>query len=83
MPTVCVSVKGQILLPKRLRKKYGVKPGGKVRLLEGPEGIVIRPAPQDPLEAACGFLQGDFSLTEDLIREHRNEIQGESARRSR
>ena len=68
-----VSLKGQILLPKKLRNKYGVKPGGKVHILEQSEGILIKPAPEDPLEAACGFLKGDFSLTDDLLKEHAKE----------
>ena len=73
MPVVQMSPKGQILIPKRLREKYGVLPGSRIQLLEGPEGIVIRTAPEDPVAAACGFLEGDFSLTEDLIEEHRKE----------
>ena len=64
-----ISTKGQLLLPKRIRNKYGVRPGGKVQLLEQADGILIKPAPQDPLEIACGFLKGDFSLTEDLLKE--------------
>lgn len=80
MPTVGVSEKGQVLIPKAIREKYGVKPGGKVRLVEKPDGIVIRPAPEDPIETACGFLEGDFSLTEDLIAEHREELGRESGR---
>lgn len=68
-----ISLKGQILLPKRIRNKYGVRPGGKVHLLEQADGILIKPAPGDPVEAACGFLEGDFSLTKDLLEEHRKE----------
>jgi AbrB family looped-hinge helix DNA binding protein len=77
MPVVQMSPKGQILIPKRLREKYGVRPGAKVQLLEGPEGIVIRTAPQDPIAAACGFLEGSFSLTADLVEEHRKECDRE------
>ncbi len=78
-----ISSKGQILIPKRIRKKYGVKLGGKVHILEQAEGILIKPAPEDPLEAACGFLKGDFSLTSDLLKEHSKEQRNETARRSR
>ncbi len=68
-----ISPKGQILLPKRIRNKYGVRPGGKVHLLEQADGILIKPAPQDPVETACGFLKGDFPLTKDLLKEHLKE----------
>ena len=77
MTVVQVSLKGQILIPKSLREKYGVKPGSKVQILEEPGSLIIKPAPEDPIEAACGFLEGDFSLTEDLIKEHRKELENE------
>ncbi len=83
MPVVQISPKGQILLPKRIREKYGVKPGSNVQILEQPDGIVIKPAPDDPIAVACGFLKGDFSLTEDLIEEHKKELENERNNRPR
>ena len=77
MEVVNVSQKGQILIPKALREKYGVKSGSKVQILETRNGLVIKPAPKDPIEAACGFLEGDFSLTRDLIEEHQKELKNE------
>ena len=74
MAVVRVSPKGQILIPKRIREKYGVKPGSNVQILEVPESILIKKAPEDPIAAACGFLEGSFSLTDDLIKEHRREL---------
>ncbi|NIM99431.1 MAG: AbrB/MazE/SpoVT family DNA-binding domain-containing protein [candidate division Zixibacteria bacterium] len=83
MPVVQISPKGQILIPKKIREKYGVKPGSNVQILEATDGIVIKPAPEDPIAAACGFLEGDFSLTEDLIEEHRKESDAERPHRAR
>ncbi|NIN01234.1 MAG: AbrB/MazE/SpoVT family DNA-binding domain-containing protein [Proteobacteria bacterium] len=83
MPVVPISPKGQILIPKKIREKYGVKPGSNVQILEETDGIVIKPAPEDPIAAACGFLEGDFSLTEDLIEEHRKESEDERPHRAR
>ena len=80
MTIVHLSEKGQILIPKRVREKYGVKPGSQVLLLEEPDGIVLKPAPDDPIAAACGFLEGDFFLTQDLVREHRLENEEEEER---
>ena len=71
MAVLQISPKGQILIPKKIRDKYCVKPGAKVLLLETPDGIVIKPTPEDPVDAACGFLEGAFSLTDDLKKEHR------------
>ena len=83
MAVTQISQKGHILIPKRIRKKYGVTPGGRVHILEEPNGILIKPAPADPIETACGFLEGDFSLADDLAKEHLKEQQHEATRRPR
>ena len=77
MKVIKVSRKGQILIPKLVRDKHGVTPGSKVQLLDLSEGILIKPAPEDPIDAACGFLEGDYSLTDDLIKEHQMELADE------
>ena len=77
MTVVQVSPKGQVLIPKAIREKYGVKPGSNVYIIEEPDSILIKPAPEDPIASACGFLKGDFSLTDDLIEEHRKELKNE------
>ena len=81
MPVIQVSQKGQILIPKAIRERHGVKPGSRVQILEQLEGILIKPAPEDPVDAACGFLEGDFSLTDDLIKEHQMELADERKHR--
>jgi AbrB family looped-hinge helix DNA binding protein len=84
MPLVQISLKGHILIPKKIREKYGVIQGGKVQLIEKPEGILVKPAPPDPIEAACGFLEGgDFSLTADLLEERRKEVKRDTAHHPR
>ncbi|MBN1103304.1 MAG: AbrB/MazE/SpoVT family DNA-binding domain-containing protein [Deltaproteobacteria bacterium] len=83
MPAVPVSAKGQILVPKRIREKFGIRPGGRVLIIEESSGILLKPAPEDPIEAACGFLKGDFSLTRDLTEEHLKEQEHETTRRAR
>ena len=62
------------MIPKAIRERHNVIPGSKVQILEQVEGILIKPAPEDPIDAACGFLEGDFSLTDDLIKEHQMEL---------
>ena len=79
MALVQISPKGQILIPKKIRDKYGVIQGGKVQLIERPDGILVKPAPADPIEAACGSIEGNFSLTADLLEERRKEKKRESA----
>ncbi len=83
MPLIQISQKGQILVPKHMRRKLGLKHGGKVHLAEEDGRIVLTPVPPDPIQAATGFLKGKFSLNNDLRREHRNEARRERKARSR
>jgi AbrB family looped-hinge helix DNA binding protein len=83
MPVSHISEKGQILIPRQLRRKLGFKPGGKVQLIEEGGRLVVAPAAEDPIAAATGFLTGRFSLTADLQREHREEARRERKARPR
>jgi AbrB family looped-hinge helix DNA binding protein len=78
-----LSEKGQVLIPKTLRRKLGLKPGARVHLAEEEGRLVLSPVPSDPIAAAAGFLAGRFSLTSDLRREHREEIRRERTARGR
>lgn len=78
-----LSQKGHILIPKHLRRRLGLKPKGKVHLAEEEGRLVLTPVPPDPIQAATGFLKGNFSLTNDLRREHRDEARRERKARSR
>jgi AbrB family looped-hinge helix DNA binding protein len=83
MSVAHLSQKGQILVPKQLRRKLGLKPGAKVHLAEEEGRLVLTPVPADPIEAATGFLKGRFSLTQDLRRERREEARRERKARAR
>jgi AbrB family looped-hinge helix DNA binding protein len=83
MSVAQLTPKGQILIPKNLRRKLGIKPGGKVHMAEDNGRLILTPVPADPIEAATGFLKGKFSLTRDLLREHRNEARRERKARPR
>ena len=78
-----ISAKGQILIPRQLRRKLGFKAGGKVQLFEEGGRLVVTPAAEDPIAAATGVLTGKFSLTDDLRRERREEAIREQKTRPR
>lgn len=68
------TVKGQVIIPSKLRKKYKIKKGSKVYIHEG-EGnvIIIKPLPEDPIEASRGILKGKTSLLKSLLKERSEE----------
>ena len=55
--TTKVSQKGQIVIPKKLREKYGIAVKGKVMVTEMDNHMVILPLPQDPVRGAKGMLK--------------------------
>ena len=68
------TVKGQVVIPADLRKRFNIKKGTRLAISEG-EGnfIVLRPVPDDPIEASRGMLKGKSSLTRALLRDRREE----------
>ncbi len=68
------TVKGQVIIPAQLRKKFNIKKGTRVAIMEG-EGrvIVIKPLPDDPIEASRGMLKGKSSLTKALLKDRAEE----------
>ena len=61
------TIKGQVIIPAPLRKKFNIQKGTRVAIMEG-EGrvILIKPLPDDPIEASRGMLKGKSSLTKAL-----------------
>lgn len=80
MPTVKVSAKGWIVIPAEIRKRYGIKPGDEVHIVDYGGSLGIVPKLTDPVEDACGILADDGpSLTQELLRERRRELEREEA----
>ena len=57
-----VTSKGQIVIPKRIREKYGIHTSTKVHWIEKEEGILMVPDNEDPILSARGMLQGTAIL---------------------
>jgi AbrB family looped-hinge helix DNA binding protein len=66
--------KGHVIIPASLRKKYDIKKGTRMAISEG-EGnvILIKPIPDDPIEASRGMLKGNTSLTKALLKDRAEE----------
>ncbi len=84
MPTVTVSEKGWVVIPKEIRDRHGIKKGDRVHVLDVAGRIIIVPASKgDPVEAAYGMLRrpGGPSATEALLRDRREEAEIEERKR--
>lgn len=72
MTALTISEKGWIVIPANLRRKYNLKPGSQVRIVDYGGVLSLVPALQDPIEQTAGMLAGK-PLTETLLAEHRAE----------
>ena len=69
--TATVSVRGQMVLPAEIRKRYGIIPQSKVEILDFGKEIVIVPIPKRPFSDSRGMLKGVSS--KDLAQSRRKE----------
>lgn len=60
-----LSTKGQIVIPKKLRKELHLKPGTGISVEKLDNNILLIPHSEDPVEAICGMLKGMFD--EDAV----------------
>lgn len=75
-----VGPKGQVVLPKRVRDRLGIRPGDEVVVEAGEGEARVRPLP------AANRLRGmlrDGASTSDLEAEHRAELERDDARSKR
>jgi AbrB family looped-hinge helix DNA binding protein len=68
-----VGKRGTVVIPARLRRRYGIEEGSVVLVEEGPDGVVIRPAAAVPLEVysperRAAFLLENATDAEDYAR---------------
>lgn len=66
METSVLTSKGQLLIPKRLRNKYGIKSGVKVLFEETDGGVVIRPINEQYFKSFRGMLSSTGKLKEEM-----------------
>ena len=78
IPSVTMSKKGWIVIPKEIRERHGLVPGQEIDILDFGGRIVLVPvSDEDPIEAGYGMLKGGPSMTEALLRDRAEELERE------
>jgi AbrB family looped-hinge helix DNA binding protein len=72
-----VSAKGWVVIPAKLRRRFGLKPGATVEFEATDQGILVTPGAADPVDTLYGKLAGKTSLTKDLLEERARELKRE------
>jgi AbrB family looped-hinge helix DNA binding protein len=77
-----VTSKGQVVIPKKLREKYGIQSATAIRWIEKEQGILMVPKSEDPIVAARGMLKGS-GILKAYLKEKRREKKKENKRIAR
>ena len=70
MQVVTASSRGQIVIPKEIRKRLNIVAGKKLCVKAEGDHVLLTPLPDDPVEAFCGIFKEKSSLTGALV-DHR------------
>jgi len=73
MEKALVTVKGQIVIPSRLRRKFGIKKGTQVSLYEKDGEIVIKPITDEYIRSMAGMTGTKGKLLKALKEEKAKE----------
>ena len=80
METAYVTSKGQLVVPVRLRRRYGIKPGTKVVFIEQGDQILIQPVTKEYIRSVCGVLRSETPVTKALLKERAKDKEREEAK---
>ena len=69
MAIATVTSKGQIAIPARIRKNYGIEKGTRLYIEERRGEIVLKPLTPEYLDQMAGVLKGPVSLSQKLLAE--------------
>ena len=66
MLVVTASSRGQIVIPKEIRKRLNIVAGKRLSVKAEGDHVLLTPLPDDPVEAFCGIFKEKSSLTRAL-----------------
>lgn len=69
MDRAVVTVKGQIVIPSKLRRKFGIKKGTQVHVYERDGEIAIKPITDDYIRNMAGMAGTKGKLLKALMKE--------------
>jgi AbrB family looped-hinge helix DNA binding protein len=69
METSIATSKGQILIPRKLRAKYGIKPGTKVAFIEKGGELIVKALSKEYFDSLAGWLPEEGDPLAELMKE--------------
>ena len=83
METSITTTKGQILIPRKIRTKYGIKSGVKVAFIETKDGLMIKPMDHAYFNNFVGILKDAMPSTDEYKAMKKEEQQREQKKETK
>lgn len=83
MPVVKTLAKGQVVIPKEIRRHLDIKPGTRFDVRVDGKEIILYRLPDDPIRALRGVVKGGPSLTKALLEDRKEELQRDKKKSAR
>jgi len=80
MNTAYVTSKGQLVVPSRIRRRFGIKPGTRINFVEEGDRIIFQPVTREYIDSFSGIFKlkpGEKSVVGELLEERRAEKEKE------
>ena len=68
-----VTTKGQLVIPSKLRRKYGIHKGTQVAFVEDDHRLILQPLTPDFIRSLRGWLKDEPSPMKALLEERRRD----------
>jgi AbrB family looped-hinge helix DNA binding protein len=79
MNAAYVTSKGQLVVPSRIRRRFGIKPGTRINFVEEGDRIIFQPVTREYISSFRGVFKqkpGE-SIVQELLKERRAEKEKE------
>lgn len=73
METAAVTQKGQIVIPVKIRRKFGMKNGTKVAFIEQGDKLIIQTLDRDYFNKLAGILNEKGKMLKSLMEDKKRE----------
>lgn len=73
METSVVTIKGQIVVPVKIRRRFGIKKGTKVAFIEQNGKLMVQPLDKSYFENLAGVLGTDGDMLKGLMEDKKRE----------
>jgi len=73
METAVVTTKGQVVIPVKIRRKYGMKKGTKIAFIEQGDKVIIQPLDKEYFNKLAGILDEKGKMLKSLMDDKKKE----------